>query len=484
MGEVDTILSMIRNSVDASDSACLKIINTPSNLTERESYIENAISDSSSTSSNRHRRYYLQPVESWRIARSCGIVLDNTTHQVRANCFKMDVTSLPPKIYHYHVSIYRYDRTGNIFPDDLAKEGKEVPMNIGMMKHAISKNPEWKHVDGNPDNPLIGLAYDGRSSMYATHKLPLILAGTSRKPELDVSFQAEINYPPTSSTTYLLLIGSVSEITVPRTQEDWKKKNKSSDELSALQALDIGLSSFAKWECSDTTSSKWLLAGNKVFAREGTSYDFSAAYMGRLGYYFSLKATMAGLVLMTDVSVNCFLRGGKFIELMAAIGGFRNVDDMYSTVVREGGLNQSVVISIEKALKSCKLRLIHVGHTKVFKKFGPSSDNNASSFEDDNGNKVTVDAYFKQKAAESEVYRKWLPSGKLKYPALPTISCGSANKPILIPVELAEVIGGQSRNQNIPGDVSSQIIKYAAMLPNDRFRHIDSESNEMVYYMN
>jgi hypothetical protein len=43
-------------------------------------------------------------------------------------------------------------------------------------------------------------------------------------------------------------------------------------------------------------------------------------------------------------------------------------------------------------------------------------------------------------------------------------------------MELVEVIAGQTRQRSVDGTVSGKIIQRAAMLPNDRFRSISSDS--------
>jgi hypothetical protein len=67
---------------------------------------------------------------------------------------------------------------------------------------------------------------------------------------------------------------------------------------------------------------RWMLSGNKVFRTSGTVADCWCVEKTRLVF---LLWSMAGLVLVTDKSVGCFLKGGKMIELMAAIGGFKLV---------------------------------------------------------------------------------------------------------------------------------------------------------------
>jgi hypothetical protein len=115
-------------------------------------------------------------------------------------------------------------------------------------------------------------------------------------------------------------------------------------------------------------------------------------------------------------------------------------------------------------------------HRKIFKEFGPPANHPDSAFTADDGSLVTVAKYFEDRARESDIYRNFLENGKLKYPNLPTINVGSRKKQVLIPVELAEVIPGQAKTQGLPGEIASIIIKQAAMVPADRFRHIDVES--------
>ncbi len=206
--------------------------------------------------------------------------------------------------------------------------------------------------------------------------------------------------------------------------------------------------------------------------------------MGRLGYYYSLKAVASGLVLMSEVSVNCFLKGGKLIDLMAVVGGFRSVDEMYrSCTDSQYGLPPGLLSKFEETFKGYKVRTLHLQHRKSFKRFGPPADHPDSSFEAEQDVMMTVDQYYQLKARESPQYGRCLPRGKLQYPNFPTMNAGSKKRQVLIPLELVEVIPGQSKSSGLPSEVSSNIIKYAAMVPKDRFRYLDSESkrNGLLY---
>jgi hypothetical protein len=198
MGEVDEVLSMLRSDRNSSDAACLKIIDSVLDPEVRESRIENV-------EGNSKNKYYLQPIENWRIAHHVGVMLDNSTHMVRANAFRVNPKSLPSRIYHYHIAIFGYDRDGNLKAEDLAKE-KDTALNTEVLSLIINSNVDWK-VDSK--SRPIGIAYDGRSSMYATHFLPMMTE----------HFVSDVAYPVNSAHVYQVLISLVEngEIETPKT---------------------------------------------------------------------------------------------------------------------------------------------------------------------------------------------------------------------------------------------------------------------------
>jgi hypothetical protein len=55
--------------------------------------------------------------------------LDNFNQVIRGNAFKVNVSALPVKVYHYHVSIVHHDRENNLREEDPVKE-KDTATNI------------------------------------------------------------------------------------------------------------------------------------------------------------------------------------------------------------------------------------------------------------------------------------------------------------------------------------------------------------------
>jgi hypothetical protein len=181
----------------------LKIIDSVIDEEIRESRIENV-------EGNSKNKYYLQPIENWRIAHHVGVMLDNSTHMIRANAFRVNPKSLPSRIYHYHIGIFGYDHDGNLRAHDLAKE-KDTALNTEVLKSIIEHNVDWK-VDSK--NNRIGIAYDGRSSMYSTHFLPMMTE----------HFVMDVAYPAGSGNVYQVLISMVEngEIETPKTMGKYR----------------------------------------------------------------------------------------------------------------------------------------------------------------------------------------------------------------------------------------------------------------------
>lgn len=104
-------------------------------------------------------------------------------------------------------------------------------------------------------------------------------------------------------------------------------------------------------------------------------FQLTPAFKAMLGYYSSLKAVKAGLVLVSDISVTSFMTGGSLIEVMAALGGYRSVQDMEresKDLARQtgSGLDPVKLARIRDVLKGCKIQVLHLGRMKKFKDFG------------------------------------------------------------------------------------------------------------------
>jgi eukaryotic translation initiation factor 2C len=109
-----------------------------------------------------------------------------------------------------------------------------------------------------------------------------------------------------------------------------------------------------------------------------------------------------------------------------------------------------------KLYKKAKCRLTHLHHTRKIYDFGPVANHNDSKFDLD-GVMITVADYFIQENSKNPQRYP-----QLKYPNLPCVNVGSKKKFTLIPLELVEILPGQTRTRTLTGDMVAKMIKEAA----------------------
>jgi len=73
-------------------------------------------------------------------------------------------------------------------------------------------------------------------------------------------------------------------------------------------ALESSLLAHARWKILEDFPD-WVLIGSQAFKLSGEKLALSASYLAMRGYHTSLKICLAGLTLVSDMAVNCFLTG-------------------------------------------------------------------------------------------------------------------------------------------------------------------------------
>lgn len=463
MGEMQSVMDLLRNESLIDDRACLRIMDPAYDDRYRDDLI---VGDGA-------KRYFLPTMDRWRIADSVGVPIQN----IRTNFFVMDPRYLPTTIYLYNVAMYHKDDFqfpaddnaslgSNASRKDLSKE-KDSALNTKIMRAFMDGVASMRQTSRGDK---IGLAYDGKSSLYASHPLdlPFTIKGI---------YLAEV----TVRKAYVVAISQVDAVDVPRTREQWR--DLGIKDRAVLQGLDIALLSFARWQLAEDDP-RWLLSGTKVFQTNGQTFPLGGMYLGRIGYSSCLRTCLSGLAIVMEVSVSCFLKGGSLLDVMALIGNYRSVDDL----VASGSVSHArhpFVAKVLSLLKGTKIKTKHLGQTKKLKAFSWASDDPSNVFPLDGSSssggggetrrEVTVAEYYAEKAASDPRYAMHLPQKRLRYPDVVTVDIGGKNRPILVPLELIYLVEGQIRN-NTPTDVAASLIKEAAVPPARRMRILTEES--------
>ena len=441
MGEVPSIQALTQ-AAGMTDRDILAVINPPAADRDRSNRL-----DSSYSLETAYKEFsqMLPAHADWRQTPKIGKKLNPATQIVRSNHFRIDTRSLPTAISQYVIHLYKFDRQGKEITSDCA--GDEDSRTITELVIRLGQNnPQWLLGSGR------GFCFNGRSLVFTSSPLPLPADANKGHSQSEIMFIKRVD-GSMSQTKYRIVITLVESIIIPNgTPETWSKV---SDER-VLMALDSPLLSFARLGIAEACP-KWFVLGSKAFKADGQRVSLTPAYDAQRGYYAGLKLCMAGLVLVCDMSVQCFLVGGPMIDFMWRCGGYRSLAEMVLDA-KGKGIPRTILDRISTAIKGAKVRLTHLGHFRKAKSLGPPCNSKESMFSVDSVPMTVADYFAKLAKVNGSLYRTALPSGALKYPHVPCINLGSQTKPIYVPAELLDIPGGQCRANICTPDMTARII--------------------------
>ena len=97
-------------------------------------------------------------------------------------------------------------------------------------------------------------------------------------------------------------------------------------------------------------------------------YDFSPKFIGMLGYHASLKTCLSGLLLVKDIAVTCFMRGGNLVDFCCNV--LRTKKEQLAAEVARGRKFDAEFQDLNSLLKNSKIRTTHMNQSKKFQSFG------------------------------------------------------------------------------------------------------------------
>jgi hypothetical protein len=125
-----------------------------------------------------------------------------------------------------------------------------------------------------------------------------------------------------------------------------------------VRTLDLSLLAFARMQLKDEAPS-WYLVGNKCFSEHAEKLTVAPAYVALRGYTVGLKCCLAGLTLVSDMTVSVFLAGGPLVNVVSQALDFPSFDAFVSDA-RRRGVDPRDYPLLNKMLKNCKIRLDHL----------------------------------------------------------------------------------------------------------------------------
>lgn len=341
---------------EMSDRAILAVINPPA--AERVRPVSTA---------------QLPPHEAWRFSPRLGRALDPRTQIVRANHFQINTAGIPGALFQYAVHVYPFEFKLKDFgkEDTCGKEDSRILM--ALLLEVRKSHPEWEA------RPGFGMTYDGRSLIFTTLELPFTGTNDQNEP-----FHSQLvslrNIDGAEGKRFRVNLTMTRRIVSPGT---W---SNNVDE-ALLLAMDSPLLSFARWGLVKDVPD-WFTVGSKAYRSTSEVFPLSQTlpYVAMRGYYAGLKSCLAGLVLVCDMSVSCFLTGGEMVNLMWQTGGYNSKEVFVREASAKGGLHKNVLDKIVEAVKNSKVSVRHLGHWRKCKSLGPPANSPESAF-DCNGKK-------------------------------------------------------------------------------------------------
>lgn len=340
-------------------------------------------------------------------------------------------------------TIYLYDvtiaKTGS--PSEVTKPGeplKKNPFSLAYNRQIVAKLAE----ESKDQLKGIRLAYDGKSLIYTTRKLPFpekeflvrhLDPKESTEWELQVILKLVKTMPISSLISYIS--GTSGEATAP---------------MEIIAALDVFAVSNA--------AHKFYTRGHSFFSSQNPG-DLGGGVAAWSGFYSSVRALKCGLVLNVDVSNGSFMKPQPVIDLAVELWRLRSPDDL----LRKNVSDHECKI-LERYLRGNKVSITHQGN------YERRLTVNAISLK--NANQITFDAGETGETTVSEYFRRRY-NITLRFPNLPCIQVGTKNS--FLPLELCRVADGQYYRRKLNEDQTSRMIKIANQKPEVRARETQNK---------
>ncbi|KAK9511703.1 hypothetical protein O3M35_000311 [Rhynocoris fuscipes] len=351
----------------------------------------------------------------------------------RGRLTKLDTNHLALSIKNPNATVYHYDVA--VIPEKPFK----------FYRDALAQMRETYYPQFYP-------AFDGKKNLYSFRKLPFgeFLEGKvsvwDDRRDKHIEIEVKIKY---ANSVELRTIG-----------EYLRNGSSTNPPQEALQALDIVLRSPA--------TQRFIQVGRSFFSPpKGRIISLSGGLDLWYGFYQSAIIGWKPF-LNVDVAHKGFPAAENCIDLLCDFlrverGKLnRNMEPDWRGVNDFKAFITTLRVTYEIMKGSVPVK-------RTYRVIGLSNSPRANSF-DCNGNKITVEEYFRQE------YRY-----TIQYPLVPCLECGSKEKPISLPMELCRVIAGQNVNRKLNEEQTRIMVKEAAVSTDLRRSKIEGSIRDVGF---
>ncbi|XP_072988891.1 protein argonaute MEL1-like [Typha latifolia] len=284
--------------------------------------------------------------------------------------------------------------------------------------------------------------YDGRKSLYTAGALPftsknfvvkLTDTDKSGKARGEKEFKVTIKLVGRADLQHLQQFLHGRQLDVPQ---------------ETIQVLDVVL--------RESPSTTYVTVSRSFFSPMfGNKRDIGNGVECWRGYYQSLRPTQMGLSLNLDIAATSFYKAGPLVGFVQEYLNIRDIARPLSDTDR---------IKLKRALRGVRVEATHRRDICIrYKITGISSApmNQLMFSLDDQGTRVSVVQYFKQRYNYS-----------LKYVSWPCLQAGTDSRPTYLPIEVCNLLEGQRYARKLNERQVAGILRATCQRPSDREKNI------------
>lgn len=377
-----------------------------------------------------------------------------------ANYFPIDLPQ--GEVYHYDVEIdkIRQEPKTDIAAGEKPTHKKYKCLNTKVKRKVIEEMVRVIDMFKN-----IRPAYDGEKNLYTRRSLPI---------KTEKAFHVNCNDESERSETYEIRIKPVNRKDAVRSAENWisleplhqlmegRCHNVTEDIIMGIMAMETILRHGPALR---------LVPVGRSFFQKPTTEELPILGGGReiwFGHHQNIQVCNWKPMFNMDRSATTFYKSCPLIDFMMEI----LYPNSEADIRQIRGLTDANRRVLKKELKNLKVQVTHLPYPRKYRIFDITKENASNTFfiREINGIKkpCSVSDYF---GAE---YRR------LKYPNLPCIDVGSDKRHVYLPMEVCEIVEGQHCNKKLTDKQTSEIIRFTAIPPAERFREIQNSMKTMM----
>ncbi|XP_023209689.1 protein argonaute-2-like isoform X4 [Centruroides sculpturatus] len=403
--------------------------------------------------------------ERHKFAKRPGIGLQGKKIDLIANYFPIDIPE--GEIYHYDVHIEKLVPVKDAGDSEgLPKHKKYKCQNTKQKRNVIEAMIRDVAMFKN-----ILPAFDGEKNLYTRNLLPF-------KKEKTFTVKLTDDFNPKDKISYEIQMKPVNR------KDTMKRSAENSINLEPLHQLLAG-------RCSDITEgilmgimaietilrhgpALRLVPVGRSFFTKPHSDEVPLLSGGReiwFGHHQSMQLCQWKPMLNIDKSATTFYKSCSVIEFMFEVLNM-STENIELSLRQFRSLTDAERRTLAKEMKNLRVEVTHLPYPRKYRVRDITRENANNTFFirkiDNEDVRCSVSEYFRT------TYRK------LQYPNLPCLNVGSEKKAVHLPMEVCNIVEGQHCNKKLTEKQTSDMIRYTARPPAQRFNDIKESINAVL----